>query len=110
MLVFRWIKEDQGHEQQEQSPFDGPSFKSDVLALADRIGVGESTIRRWVAEEEEKYRQSQVANPTPLTEKCKHCGELITGNETCPSCGHQLASECIDCHREKAHGDIVGMG
>jgi len=29
------------------------------------IGVSESTVRRWLDEEEEKYRQSKAANPDP---------------------------------------------
>jgi hypothetical protein len=87
-----------------------PSLKDDPEQLAENVGVSESTIRRWLADEEEKYKHSKAASPTQTTVKCEHCGDSIAGNETCPECARVLIAECIDCHRENVHGEITGAG
>lgn len=39
-----------------------PSLKDDLEQLATMVGVGVSTVRRWLAEEEKKYRDSRAAS------------------------------------------------
>ena len=36
-----------------------PTIKDDLPLLASKVGASESTIRRWLAEEEQKFRESQ---------------------------------------------------
>lgn len=45
-----------------------PSLKEDVGKLARMVEIGESTVRRWIEEEEQKYRESKVARPEPAEE------------------------------------------
>ncbi len=45
-----------------------PTLKDDVAKLANMVGVSESTARRWLEEEEERYRQSRAAHPEPPEE------------------------------------------
>ena len=45
-----------------------PSLKDDVPELARMVDVGESTVRRWLDEEERKYRESNAARPAPAEE------------------------------------------
>ena len=45
-----------------------PSLKDDVGTLAGMVGVGESTVRRWLDEEQQKYLESQAARPEPAEE------------------------------------------
>jgi hypothetical protein len=40
-----------------------PTLIDDPVKLAGDVGVSESTARRWLEEEREKYRQSKAANP-----------------------------------------------
>ena len=44
------------------------SLKDDPATLANMTGVSESTIRRWLDEEEQTYRDSMAANPEPEEE------------------------------------------
>ena len=45
-----------------------PSLKDDVGKLAGTVGVGESTVRRWLDEEERNYKASKAASPEPAEE------------------------------------------
>ena len=45
-----------------------PTLKDDPGELARLVGVSESTIRRWLEDEEQKYRESKAANPEPAEE------------------------------------------
>ncbi|MBV8781094.1 MAG: hypothetical protein JO353_06825 [Phycisphaerae bacterium] len=40
-----------------------PSLKDDPDQLAGMINVSESTVRRWLADEESKYRESKATRP-----------------------------------------------
>ena len=40
---------------------DHPSLQRDHTALADQIGVAESTVRRWLNEERKRYEESAAA-------------------------------------------------
>lgn len=42
-----------------------PSLMRDVPALARMVGVSESTARRWLDEEQQKYLESKAARPEP---------------------------------------------
>ena len=44
------------------------SLKDDICRLADMVGVSESTARRWLEEEEQKYRESKAARPESAEE------------------------------------------
>ncbi len=45
-----------------------PSLKDDPAKLAQDVGVSESTVRRWLDDEERKYRESRPARPVPAEE------------------------------------------
>jgi hypothetical protein len=45
-----------------------PSLKDDPAKLGGMVGVSESTARRWLNDEEKKYRESRAANPEPVEE------------------------------------------
>lgn len=41
------------------------TLKDDPAELANIVGVSETTVRRWLDEEEQKYLDSRAANPDP---------------------------------------------
>jgi hypothetical protein len=45
-----------------------PSLRDAPGTLGNMVGVSESTARRWLEDEERKYRESKAANPEPAEE------------------------------------------
>jgi hypothetical protein len=45
-----------------------PTLKDEPGTLATHVGVSESTVRRWLDDEDQKYRESKAANPEPPEE------------------------------------------